>query len=131
MRTRLALCVLALCTLAANEPTPSPPKLRLPAGVRPTHYALDLRVVPSEPAFKVPWKLTFHVRKAHVALANAAVASEIDEPNGMKAVTLEESKPLPSYLVAFVVGPFELVDGGHAGRINTPIRFIVPRGRAA
>ena len=248
MRTRLAFCALALVSVAANEPTLSPPKLRLPAGVRPTHYALDLRVVPSEPAFsgtvtidlavdaptalvwlnateltidgaevraggatqtarvvpggedfvgfatakpiakgaaqlivrwhgkmdaeksrglyrvaegagaaddwyaytffepidarrafpcfdepsfKVPWKLTFHVRKAHVALANAAVASEVDEPNGMKAVTLEESKPLPSYLVAFVVGPFELVDGGRAGRANTPIRFIVPRGRAA
>ncbi|MGZ3407184.1 MAG: M1 family metallopeptidase, partial [Polyangia bacterium] len=91
------------------------------------------RVFPcfDEPSFKVPWKLTFHVKKAHVALANAAVATEADEPNGMKTVTLEESKPLPSYLVAFVVGPFELVDGGRAGRGNTPIRFIVPRGRAA
>ena len=49
----------------------------------------------------------------------------------MKAVKFEDSKPLPSYLVAFVVGPFELVDGGRAGRANTPIRFIVPRGRAA
>ena len=82
-----------------------------------------------EPSFKVPWKLTLHVKKAHVALANAPVASERDEPGGMKAVTLEESKPLPSYLVAFVVGPFELVDGGTAGRADTPIRFVVPRGR--
>ena len=84
-----------------------------------------------EPSYKVPWKLSFHVKKAHVALGNAAVASETDEPNGMKVVTLEDSKPLPSYLVAFVVGPFELVDGGKAGRANTPIRFIVPRGRGA
>src|SRR5262245_31402430 len=29
-----------------------------------------------EPAYKVPWQLTFHVKKEHVALANAAVASE-------------------------------------------------------
>ncbi|HEX6836718.1 MAG TPA: M1 family aminopeptidase [Polyangia bacterium] len=246
MRTPLLVAVLALVSIAADS-TPAPPKLRLPTSVRPTHYALDLRVVPSEPTFsgnitidlrvdaptslvwlnatdltidgaefhvggaaqaarvvpggddyvgfvpahalakgaaqltvhwhgkldaeksralyrvsegggaddwyaytffeptdarrafpcfdepsyKVPWKLTFHVKKTHVALANAAVASESDEPGGMKMVTLEESKPLPSYLVAFVVGPFELVDGGKAGRGNTPIRFIVPRGRAA
>jgi aminopeptidase N len=84
-----------------------------------------------EPSFKVPWKLILHVRKAHVALANAAVVDERDEPNGMKAVTLADSRPLPSYLVALVVGPFELVDGGRAGREKTPIRFIIPHGRAA
>lgn len=84
-----------------------------------------------EPSFKIPWKLTFHVPKGHVALGNAAVAGESDEAGGMKTVTLEESKPLPSYLVAFVVGPFELVDGGRAGRAQTPIRFVIPRGRAA
>src|SRR6185503_17342073 len=27
------------------------------------------------------------------------------------------------------VGPFDLVDGGRAGRAGTPIRFVVPRGR--
>jgi aminopeptidase N len=84
-----------------------------------------------EPAFKVPWQLTFHVAKNHVALANAAVVKETDEANGMKRVELAESKPLPSYLVAFVVGPFEIIDGGTAGRIKTPVRFIIPKGRAA
>jgi aminopeptidase N len=83
-----------------------------------------------EPAYKVPWSLTLHVKRNHVALANAPVAGEHDEPDGMKAVTFADSKPLPSYLVAFVVGPFELVDGGKAGRAQTPIRFVIPRGRA-
>jgi hypothetical protein len=82
-----------------------------------------------EPSLKVPWRLTLHVPKDHVALANAEVASETPEAGGMKAVAFAESKPLPSYLVAFVVGPFELVDGGRAGREKTPIRFVVPRGR--
>ncbi|HEY5933823.1 MAG TPA: M1 family metallopeptidase [Kofleriaceae bacterium] len=84
-----------------------------------------------EPAYKVPWQLTFHVAKGHVALGNTAVVKETDEANGMKRVELAESKPLPSYLVAFVVGPFEVVDGGTAGRIKTPVRFIIPKGRAA
>ncbi len=84
-----------------------------------------------EPSYKVPWQLTFHVKADHVALANAPVVSEAPEPNGMKKVVLAESRPLPSYLVAFVVGPFEIVDGGTAGRAKTPIRFIIPKGRGA
>ena len=40
-------------------------------------------------------------------------------------------QPLPSYLVAFVVGPFEIVDGGPSGRKHVPIRLVVPSGRAA
>lgn len=84
-----------------------------------------------EPGFKIPWQLTFHVRRDHVALANAPVVSEHEEAGGMKRVEIAESKPLPSYLVAFVVGPFELVDGSVAGRARTPVRFIVPRGRGA
>ncbi len=83
-----------------------------------------------EPAFKVPWQITLHVARDHVALGNAPVVREVDEPNGMKRVELAESEPLPSYLVAFVVGPFDVVDGGKTGRAGTPIRFIVPKGRA-
>jgi aminopeptidase N len=83
-----------------------------------------------EPAYKVPWQLTFHVKKDHVARANAAIVRETDEANGMKRVELAVSKPMPSYLVAFVVGPFDVVDGGVGGRIKTPINFIVPKGRA-
>jgi aminopeptidase N len=83
-----------------------------------------------EPSYKVPWQVTLHVRQADVALGNAAVVRETAEPGGMKKVELATTKPLPSYLVAFVVGPFELVDGGTAGRTQTPIRFAVPKGRA-
>jgi len=83
-----------------------------------------------EPSYKVPWQLTFHVKADHTALGNAPVARETPEPGGMKTVELALSKPLPSYLVAFVVGPFELIDGGTAGRVKTPIRFIIPKGRS-
>ena len=82
-----------------------------------------------EPNYKVPWKLTLHVKKGHVALTNAKVAKETDEPSGMKAVAFEETKPLPSYLVALIVGPFDLVNASPAGHYNTPLRFAVPRGR--
>ena len=48
-----------------------------------------------------------------------------------KRVTFAESRPLPSYLVAFVVGPFDLVDGGPIGRNHVPLHFIIPHGRGA
>ena len=82
-----------------------------------------------EPGAKVPWQLTLHVKKEHVALANAAVERETDEAGGMKRVDFAVTPPLPSYLVAFVVGPFEVIDAGSAA--DTKIRFVVPQGRSA
>jgi alanyl aminopeptidase len=84
-----------------------------------------------EPSFKVPWQLTLHVREGDVALSNTAVLSETREAMGMKAVHFQETKPLPSYLVAFAVGPFDLVDAGKVGRKGTPVRLAVPHGQAA
>ncbi|MDC0712265.1 M1 family metallopeptidase [Stigmatella sp. ncwal1] len=84
-----------------------------------------------EPGFKVPWRLSFTVKQEHVALANHAVVSEEPLPGGLKRVTFAESRPMPSYLVAFVVGPFELVEGNPVGRAHVPLRFIVPKGRGA
>ena len=83
-----------------------------------------------EPSYKVPWTLVFHVPKGDVARGNAPIVKETDEPGGMKRVELAESRPMPSYLVAFVVGPFEVVEDGVAGRVKTPVAFIVPKGRS-
>jgi len=83
-----------------------------------------------EPSYKVPWQLTFYVKQDHVALANAPVVKETPEKDGLKKVELAVSKPMPSYLVAFVVGPFDVIDGGTAGRVKTPIRFVLPKGRS-
>ncbi|NPC81960.1 M1 family metallopeptidase, partial [Pyxidicoccus fallax] len=82
-----------------------------------------------EPGFKVPWKLRFTVKAGHVALANHAIVSKEALPDGLERVTFAESRPMPSYLVAFMVGPFDIVDAGTAGRNSVPLRFIVPKGR--
>ncbi|MFT3765306.1 MAG: M1 family metallopeptidase [Minicystis sp.] len=81
-----------------------------------------------EPSFKVPWQLTLRVPEGEVALSNTPAVSETKE-GGMKVVRFAETKPLPSYLVAFAVGPFDLVDAGKAGKNGTQIRIGVPRGR--
>ena len=82
-----------------------------------------------EPSFKVPWQMTLHVPKDDLALSNTPVQSESSEPNGMKTVRFKPSPPLPSYLVAFAVGRFDVVDAGRVG--PTPVRVIVPRGKSA
>jgi aminopeptidase N len=83
-----------------------------------------------EPSYKVPWQLVFHVPQNDVARGNAAIVRETPEASGMKRVELAASKPIPSYLVAFVVGPFDVIDDGVAGRAHTPVAFIVPKGRS-
>lgn len=83
-----------------------------------------------QPEFKVPWRLTFRVPEGHTALANTPVVERTATGDGLVKVVTAESEPMPSYLVAFVVGPFEVVDAGTAGRHGTPLRFIIPQGRA-
>lgn len=84
-----------------------------------------------EPNYKVPWALTIHAKQKLVVAANAPVASSKDETDGTQTVSFAETPPLPSYLVAFVVGPFDVIDGGTAGNYATPFRIIVPKGRGA
>lgn len=83
-----------------------------------------------EPEYKVPWKLSIKVRKGHAAHSNGEVVSEAED-GGWKKVSFAETPPMPSYLVAFMAGPFEVVDAGAVGRQKKKLRFIVPRGRGA
>lgn len=84
-----------------------------------------------EPIYKVSWQLTLHVRREHLAVSNTPVASEADEPGGMKRVTFQPTPPLPSYLVALAVGPFGIVDAGRGGQNQTPLRILTLRGHEA
>ncbi|WP_426747925.1 M1 family metallopeptidase [Myxococcus faecalis] len=84
-----------------------------------------------EPGFKVPWQLRFTVKAEDVALANHAIEAKETLPDGLQRITFRDSKPMPSYLVAFVVGPFDVVDAGTTGRNRVPLRFVVPKGRGA
>ena len=83
-----------------------------------------------EPRFKTPWQLTLHVKREHLAASNTPIVSETPEAGGMKRVEFAPTRPLPSYLVAFAVGPFEVVDVGKGGRKGIPLRILVPAGRA-
>lgn len=82
-----------------------------------------------EPAYKTPWQITLHVPSAAAAISNTPVVSE-KTAGATKTVVFGETKPLPSYLVAFGVGPFEFVNAGTAGKNKVPVRIVVPKGRA-
>jgi len=84
-----------------------------------------------EPSYRAPWRLTLHVPAEVSAVSNMAVVAERAEADGMKAVEFAETPPIPSYLVALGVGPFDYVDGGVWGESKTPVRIVVPRGKGA
>jgi len=81
--------------------------------------------------FKTPWELSIRVRRDLSAFANAKIASETDEPGGMKTVQFAATVPLPSEVVAFAVGPFDTLTAPSADHGDVPVRIVTPRGRAA
>ncbi|MCP3143906.1 M1 family metallopeptidase [Pyxidicoccus xibeiensis] len=91
------------------------------------------RVFPSfdEPAFKVPWQLTFHVPAGNVAVTNTPQVSEEARPDGGRTFRFARTQPLPSYLIAFGVGPFDFLPAADSGQKKVKTRIITPRGRAA
>ena len=81
-----------------------------------------------EPSFKIPWELEIAVPPGNGAFANTAEASRQTGPDGWLTIRFGRTRPLPSYLVAFAAGPFDVVAGAPAGHHQTPLRFIVPQG---
>ncbi|MFT3791508.1 MAG: M1 family metallopeptidase [Rudaea sp.] len=87
-----------------------------------------------EPRFKTPFDITLTVPKDEVALANTLQtgAKESDDKK-RKTLTFARTQPLPTYLVALAVGPWDVVDGptipANAVRKDpVPLRGVGPRG---
>ena len=65
-------------------------------------------------------------RPPTTALTNASEVSQAPAPDGAVIHTFATSRPLPSYLVALAVGPFDLVEGQ---KEPFPIRVVTTKGR--
>jgi aminopeptidase N len=89
------------------------------------------RVLPcfDEPGFKAPFELSVTAPKGNLVLANAPEIERADADEG-KSITYRfaPTPPLPTYLFAVAVGPFEVREGP---KTPVPIRLVAPRGRAA
>ncbi len=79
------------------------------------------RVFPclDEPGFKAPWQLTVEAAAEHTVLSNAVV-ERVDSPGATRVHRFAETPPLPTYLVALVVGRLEGGPPGDAGGV--PVR---------
>ncbi|KAB7764742.1 M1 family metallopeptidase [Xanthomonas maliensis] len=89
-----------------------------------------------EPAFKTPFDLSLTVPKDDQALANTRAIATKPAGKGWKTVTFASTLPLPTYLVAFAAGPWDVVEVSAMAPtpqrgIATPLRGIAVKGQGA
>src|SRR5690349_12761590 len=82
-----------------------------------------------EPEYKARFALTLDVPADATAIANGPVVAEETRPNGRKVVRFGETPPISSYLVAFLVGPFDATAPVETAT-GVPVRVWLPRGLA-
>jgi alanyl aminopeptidase len=81
-----------------------------------------------EPGFKTPYEVTITSPRSTMAIANSPETSGGETlADGMVVHRFAPTPPLPSYLVAFAVGGFDVAEGQ---RDPFPIRVLTTKGRA-
>ncbi len=80
-----------------------------------------------EPAFKASYGVTLVVPSGQFAVSNGPIISETDLENGLKEVVFEDTMIMSTYLVAFIVGPFEATDPVDVNGV--PLRIVHPIGK--
>jgi alanyl aminopeptidase len=88
-----------------------------------------------EPRFKTPFDVTLVVPAGDVAIANAPEATSTAAGAGQRRVSFARTRPLPTYLLFWAVGPYDLVEAtappNEVRSTPLPVRVVVPKGRAA
>ena len=89
-----------------------------------------------EPGFKAPLDLSLTIPDADKAVANAAETGSKPAGAGWKTITFAQTRPLPTYLYAWAVGPWDIVDGptippNQWRSTPLPVRGIATRGNGA
>lgn len=79
-----------------------------------------------EPDFKAVFGITLIVPEDLLAVSNAAEVARVPV-DGKVAITFADTMKMSTYIVAFVVGPFEATDVHDVDGV--PLRIIAPRGK--
>ena len=104
------------------------------------HYAVTQfqpiaarRVFPGfdEPGFKVPFDLAVVAQDGDVVITATPEISAEKLDNGTVRHTFQKTRPLPTYLLAFAVGPYDVVDYGMLPANAVRKRELALRGIAA
>ncbi|MEZ4432686.1 MAG: M1 family metallopeptidase [bacterium] len=81
-----------------------------------------------QPDFKTPYQTTLRVPSGLLAISNSRQVSKVDDGD-LSVYTFAETKPLPTYLVAFAVGEFDVVEAPADAIPGTPLRIIATKGK--
>jgi len=86
-----------------------------------------------EPGFKVPFDLTFIARADDVVVTTTPEIALTDLGNGYVRHQFATTRPLPTYLIAIAVGPYDLVDydtlpTNDIRQYELPLRAIAAKG---
>ncbi|HVR90440.1 MAG TPA: M1 family metallopeptidase [Novosphingobium sp.] len=86
-----------------------------------------------EPGFKTPFTVTLRTKPGQIAVSNAPEVSKTLE-NGLEVHRFAPTLPLPTYLVAMMVGPFATVEGTVTvtpqRSVPLPLRVVTTRQNA-
>ncbi len=80
-----------------------------------------------EPDFKASFQTTLVVPEDQMAITNTAEVHREQLTDGRVAISFDETMKMSTYLVAFVVGPFEATEPMDVDGV--PTRIIAPRGK--
>jgi puromycin-sensitive aminopeptidase len=80
-----------------------------------------------EPSFKATYQVNLTIPSQLATYSNSPVETDTDLGNGQRSVSFKPTMKMSTYLVAFVIGPFEEtaaldVDG-------VPLRIVCPKGK--
>jgi alanyl aminopeptidase len=84
-----------------------------------------------QPDFKTPYELQLTIPSDAVGVANTQQIKQSDAGAGWKTLSFAPTQPLPTYLVAFAVGPWDVVDGPAISPTAHRAQAIALRGVAA
>lgn len=86
-----------------------------------------------EPRFKTPYKVSVVAPKDQKVITNGALVESREMEEGWVLYEFAETRPLPSYLIAFAIGPYDINNGraipGTAERPEIPLRGVAAKGK--
>lgn len=83
-----------------------------------------------EPRFKTPFNIRLTIPSKYSGFANTQQTSEQTDKSGWKTLSFAQTKPLPTYLLALAVGPWQLQKGPDIGATSWRKQPIQLRGIA-
>jgi len=88
-----------------------------------------------EPRFKTPFDIAVTAKTVHTVVTSTPEITSEDLGNGMTRHVFQKTEPLPTYLLAFAVGPYDInewqdIAPNEVRDRPLPLRGIAVRGRA-